>query len=112
VSPDTTLAPVTGHPVSGPPDRCSDQVALSGASKEEAGARHQGPAACGQLRIYLSFATGAGTTCALLSEGHRLAEHGTDVVVASAQTHGRPYTAGLLQGLEVIPPPWSAARRQ
>src|ERR1700733_727126 len=64
----------------------------------------QGPAARGRLRIYLGYAPGAGTTCALLSEGRRRAEHGTDVVVASAETHGRPYTEDLLAGLEVIPP--------
>jgi two-component system, OmpR family, sensor histidine kinase KdpD len=38
----------------------------------------------GSLRIYLGYAPGAGTTCALLSEGHRRAEYGTDVVVAIA----------------------------
>jgi EmrB/QacA subfamily drug resistance transporter len=62
------------------------------------------PAARGRLRIYLGYAPGAGTTCALLSEGRRGAERGTDVVVASADTHGRPHTEGLLAGLEVIPP--------
>jgi two-component system, OmpR family, sensor histidine kinase KdpD len=103
VNADTTLVPVFGHPVSRPPDRRSDQVAFSRADKES-GARRQGLATRGQLRIYLSFATGAGRTCALLSEGHRLVEYGIDVVVASAQTHGRPYTADLLEGLEVIPP--------
>jgi len=93
VNADTTLAPgLFGPPVSGPPDRRSDQVAFSRADKETS-ARHQGLATRGQLRIYLSFGTGAGTTCALLSEGHRLAEYGMDVVVASAQTHGRPYTS-------------------
>ena len=39
----------------------------------------------------------------MLSEGRRSAEHGTDVVVASAEAHGRPYTENLLAGLEVIP---------
>ena len=39
----------------------------------------------------------------MLSEGLRSAERGTDVVVASAETHGRPYTENLLAGLEVIP---------
>jgi two-component system, OmpR family, sensor histidine kinase KdpD len=58
----------------------------------------------GRLRIYLGYAPGAGTTCALLSEGHWRAEHGTDVVVAIAETHGRPYTEVLLAGLEIIPP--------
>ena len=68
-----------------------------------ADARPQGPAARGRLRIYLGYAPGAGATCALLSEGRRRAEHGTDVVVASAETHGRPHTEDLLAGLEVIP---------
>jgi len=65
---------------------------------------HHGSATRGQLRVYLGVAPGAGTTCALLSEGHRRAERGTDVVVAAVQTHGRAGTAGLLDGLEIIPP--------
>ena len=68
-----------------------------------ADARPQGSAARERLRIYLGYAPGAGTTCALLSEGRRRAEDGTDVVVASVETHGRPHTEGLLTGLEVIP---------
>jgi two-component system sensor histidine kinase KdpD len=64
----------------------------------------------GRLRVYLGFAPGAGTTCALLNEGHRRAERGADVVVASVQTHGRPGTAGLLSGLEIIPPAQAASR--
>ena len=67
-----------------------------------ADARPRGSAARGRLRIYLGYAPGAGTTCALLSEGLRSAERGTDVVVASAEAHGRPYTENLLAGLEVI----------
>jgi two-component system sensor histidine kinase KdpD len=68
-----------------------------------ADARARGPAVRGRLRIYLGYVPGAGTTCALLSEGRRRAERGTDVMVASAETHGRPHTEGLLAGLEVIP---------
>src|SRR6516164_1282981 len=63
---------------------------------------HHGPVPAGRLRIYLGYASGVGTTCALLSEGHRRAERGADVVVASACAHGRAYAAGLLAGLEVI----------
>jgi two-component system sensor histidine kinase KdpD len=63
---------------------------------------HHGPVPAGRLRIYLGYASGVGTTCALLNEGHRRAERGADVVVASACTHGRAYAAGLLAGLEVI----------
>jgi len=57
----------------------------------------------GQLRIYLGAAAGVGKTYALLCEGHRRGERGADVVVAFAETHGRPHTAALLDGLEVIP---------
>ncbi len=39
----------------------------------------------------------------MLSEGHRRAERGADVVVAFAETHARPQTAALIEGLEVIP---------
>jgi len=57
----------------------------------------------GHLRIYLGSAAGVGKTYAMLSEGHRRAERGADVVVAYAETHGRPHTSVLLDGLEVIP---------
>jgi two-component system sensor histidine kinase KdpD len=57
----------------------------------------------GQLRIYLGAAAGVGKTYAMLCEGHRRAERGADVVVAFAETHGRPQTAALIEGLEVIP---------
>jgi two-component system, OmpR family, sensor histidine kinase KdpD len=53
----------------------------------------------GSLRIYLSFAPGAGATCALLAEGGQLAERGADVVIACADARGRPHTVGLLAGL-------------
>ncbi len=68
-----------------------------------ADARPQRSGARGRLRIYLGYAPGAGTTFALFSEGRQRAEHGTDVVVASAETHGRPHTEDLLAGLEIIP---------
>jgi two-component system, OmpR family, sensor histidine kinase KdpD len=57
----------------------------------------------GKLRIYLGAAAGVGKTYALLSEAHRRGDRGTDVVVALAETHGRPHTAAQLEGLEVIP---------
>ena len=58
----------------------------------------------GQLRVYLGYAPGVGTTSALLGEGHRRARDGADVVVACAQTHGRPGPSALLAGLEIVPP--------
>ncbi len=57
----------------------------------------------GQLRVYLGAAPGVGKTFAMLDEGHRRAERGADVVVAFVETHGRPHTAGKLEGLEVVP---------
>jgi two-component system sensor histidine kinase KdpD len=39
----------------------------------------------------------------MLDEGLRRKHRGTDVVVGFAETHGRPYTAGLLRDLEVVP---------
>jgi len=56
----------------------------------------------GLLRIYLGAAPGVGKTVAMLSEGHRRVERGTDVVVGICETHGRPYTASLLTGLESV----------
>jgi two-component system, OmpR family, sensor histidine kinase KdpD len=61
------------------------------------------PRGRGQLRIYLGSAAGVGKTYAMLCEAHRRAERGTDVVVAFVETHGRPHTAALIEGLEVIP---------
>ena len=57
----------------------------------------------GRLRIYLGAAPGVGKTVAMLSEGHRRIERGTDVVVAISETHGRSHTAQMLEGLEAVP---------
>ena len=60
------------------------------------------PGSRGQLRIYLGCAAGVGKTFAMLNEGHRRRERGTDVVVAFVETHGRPQTAAQIDDLEVI----------
>ena len=57
----------------------------------------------GRLRVYLGAAPGVGKTYAMLDEGHRRAERGTDVVVGLVETHGRAHTAARLDGLEVVP---------
>jgi two-component system sensor histidine kinase KdpD len=68
-------------------------------------ARIQGeqPSARGRLRLYLGMAPGVGKTYRMLEEGHRRLERGTDVVVGYVEAHGRPNTAALLDGLEVVP---------
>ncbi|MEV4898849.1 histidine kinase, partial [Nonomuraea sp. NPDC055795] len=57
----------------------------------------------GRLRVYLGAAPGVGKTFAMLGEGRRALERGRDVVVGLVETHGRPNTEDLLDGLEVIP---------
>ncbi|MDI6102516.1 DUF4118 domain-containing protein [Actinoplanes sp. NEAU-A12] len=63
----------------------------------------------GELRIYLGAAPGVGKTYAMLEEAHRRAGRGTDVVVGLVETHGRPHTAAMVGGLEVLPRRESAA---
>ncbi|MEU5609892.1 sensor histidine kinase KdpD [Streptomyces sparsogenes] len=57
----------------------------------------------GRLRIYLGAAPGVGKTYAMLSEGHRRAERGTDLVVGFVEHHDRPRTQVMLRGLEEVP---------
>lgn len=57
----------------------------------------------GRLRVYLGAAPGVGKTYAMLDEGHRRRERGTDVVVGYVETHGRPRTEKAVAGLEVVP---------
>jgi len=59
--------------------------------------------AAGHFRIYLGAAAGVGKTYAMLNEGKRRLERGTDVVAGFVEAHGRPLTAALLQGFEVVP---------
>ena len=57
----------------------------------------------GTLRIYLGAAPGVGKTFAMLNEGCRRSERGTDVVVGFVETHGRAQTAAQVGDLEVVP---------
>jgi two-component system sensor histidine kinase KdpD len=57
----------------------------------------------GTLRIYLGAAPGVGKTFAMLGEGRRRGERGTDVVVGLVETHGRAKTAEGIGDLEVVP---------
>jgi two-component system, OmpR family, sensor histidine kinase KdpD len=57
----------------------------------------------GRLRVYLGAAPGVGKTFAMLGEGHRRAQRGTDVVIGYIETHGRQHTAEMAEGLETVP---------
>ena len=55
----------------------------------------------GKLKIFLGYCAGVGKTFAML-EAARQQKKERDVVVAYVETHGRPETEVLLEGLEVI----------
>jgi two-component system, OmpR family, sensor histidine kinase KdpD len=59
--------------------------------------------AAGHFRIYLGAAAGVGKTYAMLNEGRRRKQRGSDVVVGFMECHGRPLTEQLIGDLEVIP---------
>src|ERR1700682_5892217 len=60
-------------------------------------------AARGRLKIFFGASAGVGKTYGMLVAAQTLREGGRDVVVGTAETHGRSETAALLQGLEVLP---------
>ena len=66
-----------------------------------AGPRRRGGA--GRLRVYLGAAPGVGKTVAMLCEGRRRFERGTDVVIGVVEDHGREYTREQVGDLAVIP---------
>ena len=57
----------------------------------------------GELRIYVGYAAGVGKTFAMLGEGHRRRDRGTDVVVGFVEPHERPLTRERIGDLEVVP---------
>ncbi len=60
-------------------------------------------APAGKFRLYLGAAAGVGKTVAMLDEGRRRNDRGTDVVIGLVESHGRPYTISKCEGLESIP---------
>ncbi len=56
----------------------------------------------GKLKIFLGYAAGVGKTYTMLESARQLRKD-VDLVVAYVETHGRPETEALLEGLEIIP---------
>ncbi len=56
------------------------------------------------MRVYLGAAPGVGKTHAMLDEGVRRRDRGTDVVIGLVDTTGRPLLGLLAERLERIPP--------
>ena len=57
----------------------------------------------GKLKIFLGAVAGVGKTYKMLSEAQRRVARGEDVVVGLVETHGRPATAEMLEGMEQLP---------
>lgn len=57
----------------------------------------------GHLKIFFGYAAGVGKTYAMLEAAHMEKQQGIDVVAGYVETHARPKTAALLNGLEVLP---------
>ncbi len=57
----------------------------------------------GRLKLFLGAAPGVGKTYEMLAAAQRRKREGVDVVVGVVETHGRAETAGLVEGLELVP---------
>ncbi|NEU27525.1 sensor histidine kinase KdpD [Paenibacillus polymyxa] len=57
----------------------------------------------GRLKIFIGYAPGVGKTCAMLSAAHEEQKVGMDTVIGYMEHDDRPYTAALLEGLELLP---------
>ena len=75
--------------------RPSPDALLAKASKEENRAA--------RLKIFLGAAPGVGKTFEMLQEARARLKDGADVVAGVVETHGRPETEALVEGLEVVP---------
>jgi two-component system sensor histidine kinase KdpD len=61
------------------------------------------PTRRGRLKIFLSYAAGAGKTYRMLEEAQELMKKGIDIVVGYFEPHGRKDTIAKTEGLEIIP---------
>ncbi|HSV31118.1 MAG TPA: DUF4118 domain-containing protein, partial [Atribacteraceae bacterium] len=58
----------------------------------------------GRLRVYFGYAAGVGKTYTMLNDAHEAKKDGIDVVAGYIESHARPETMALLNGLESLPP--------
>jgi two-component system sensor histidine kinase KdpD len=61
------------------------------------------PSRRGRLKVFLSYAAGAGKTFRMLEEAQELKNQGVDIVVGYFEPHGRKDTIEKTQGLEIVP---------
>lgn len=57
----------------------------------------------GKFKVYIGMSAGVGKTFRMLQEAHTLLKNGIDVKIGYIETHNRPETHQLLEGLPIIP---------
>ena len=57
----------------------------------------------GKFKVYIGMSAGVGKTYRMLQEAHQLLDAGVDVLIGYIETHGRPETEALTEGLPFIP---------
>lgn len=57
----------------------------------------------GKIKIFFGMCAGVGKTFSMLLYAKELIESGKNVLVGYVETHGRPETAFLLEGLDILP---------
>lgn len=57
----------------------------------------------GKFKIYIGMSAGVGKTFRMLQEAHALMRNGIDIKIGYVETHNRPETHSLLDGLPVVP---------
>jgi two-component system sensor histidine kinase KdpD len=81
-----------------PPERRPDPDTLLARVQGEERQKHRG-----KLKIFLGYIAGVGKTYQMLRAAHLRRNEGIDVRIGYVETHGRPETEALLEGLTVIP---------
>ena len=57
----------------------------------------------GKFKIYIGMSAGVGKSYRMLQEAHSLLRNGIDVKIGFIETHNRPETQALIDGLPIIP---------
>ncbi len=83
--------------VTAPECRPDPDILLARVQSEER-SKHRG-----KLKIFLGYIAGVGKTYEMLKAAHLRRSEGIDVQVGYVETHGRPETEVLLEGLPLIP---------
>lgn len=57
----------------------------------------------GKFKVYIGMSAGVGKTYRMLQEAHALQKNGIDIRIGYIETHNRPETHALLDGINIIP---------